>query len=106
MRRTVMLLSLPAALLLPAEPANAVCVSSTGVTVCPTVFTCGPGSIVQMTAVGVSGRGTASCGGGVASCPVFRVGCNAIDTATSFGVLTCAAEGQVVATCTVTIAAT
>lgn len=106
MRRSVLLLSLPAALLLPAESANAACVSSTGITVCPPVYTCGPGSFVQVTVVGVSGRGTASCGGGTASCPVFRVGCTALDRASSFGVLTCSAEGQVVATCTVTLAAT
>lgn len=107
MRRPIVLLAVPTAMfLLPAPSASAVCVSSTGITVCPTIYTCGPGSVISMTAVGTTGRGTASCGGGTASCMVFRVGCNALGTATSAGILTCSATGTVVATCSVTIAAT
>lgn len=105
MRRTAMLLVLPAALaVLPADAASAACVSSSaGVTVCPTVFVCLPGSIVSVSVVGV-GTGTASCGGAVADCISFRVSCSAIDTAQSTGTLTCTATHKAVATCTVTVA--
>lgn len=101
MRRPAVLLAVPAALfLLPAPTASAACVSSSGITVCPTVFTCGPGSVVELTVLGLTGSGSASCGGATASCYAFQIGCTAIDVATSAGVLTCSASGRVVATCT------
>ena len=75
-------------------------------TVCPTIYTCGPLSVIQVTVAGLTGYGAASCGGGLADCYAFQVGCTAIDTASSSGVLTCSSTGRVVATCTVTIGAT
>ena len=104
MRRTPMLLALPAlAMLLPAQPASAACVSGTGVTACPPVYDCVAGSVVVVTVVGV-GTGTASCGGAVASCYAFRAGCTRSATAQSAGTLTCAATHNAVAFCTVTVA--
>lgn len=101
MRRAVLVLTLPAALLLPAPSASAACVSSTGVTACPPVYTCGPGSVVSVVVTGVAGTGSASCGGATADCIAFRFGCNATATASSYGVLTCSSSHTVVATCTV-----
>jgi hypothetical protein len=106
MRRTAVLLVLPAAIaFVPAQPASAACVSSSGVTACPPVYTCFPNGTVSVRVVGV-GSGTASCGGGVAQCFSFRASCNASDTVQSSGTLTCSATGTAVAACTVTIAAT
>lgn len=105
MRRTVLLLTLPATLLLPAPSASAACVSSTGITVCPPVHRCGPGSVVTVVITGVAGYGSASCGGATAECIAFRFGCSDVATASSTGVLTCTSSRTVVATCTVSPAA-
>ena len=104
MRRLVVL-ALPVLLgLVPTSSANAACVSSSGITACPTVFTCTPNSTIRVTVVG-SGSGTASCGGGTATCYSFRVTCSDDARATSFGVLTCSSTGTAVATCSVVVAA-
>ena len=106
MRRSAILLTLPAVIaLLPAQSASAACVSSSGVTACPTIYNCFPNGTVSVTVVGV-GSGTASCGGGVASCFSPRVNCDASDTVQSTGTLSCSSTGTAVAICTVTIAAT
>lgn len=106
MRRTAVLLALPAVtLLLPAQPASAACVSGTGVTACPPVYACFPNGTVSVRVVGV-GTGTASCGGGVAGCLSFRVSCTDCATTTAAGTLTCEATHSAVAICTVTVAAT
>lgn len=106
MRRTALFLVLPAAIaLLPTSPASAACVSSSGVTACPTVFACFPNGTVSVRVVGI-GSGSASCGGGVASCASFRVSCTRSDTVTGTGTLTCSSSGTAVAYCSVTIAAT
>lgn len=102
MRRSFVLLAVPAAaFLLPAPSASAACTSSSGVTVCPPVYTCGNGSIVTVQVVGGIGRGTASCDGASATCTVIRALCTASDNATSSGVLSCSSTGNVVAICTV-----
>lgn len=98
-RRAALLLTLPAALL-HAPTASAACVTSTGITVCPPVYTCGPGSIVTVTVVGV-GAGSASCGGATATCYSFRAACSDTATASSYGVLTCSHDaGRAAVTCT------
>ena len=104
MRRRTALLAVPVLLtVLPANSASAACVSSSGITACPRVYTCVAYSTVTVTVVG-SGNGTASCGGGTAFCTSFRVECSDTATSTSSGVLTCSSTGTAVATCTVTLA--
>ena len=109
MRRSL-LLALPALLaLVPAAPSSAgfgQCVSTGGVTVCPTaVSRCTAGERVGVTVVG-SGQGTASCGGVSASCYAFRVTCSDTSArATTSGILTCSATNAAVAYCAVLIEA-
>lgn len=96
------LLPLAAVLALTPGPASAgvgQCVSSGGVTVCPSaVMRCTPGDTVAVRVAGI-GTGRASCGGMAAECYSFRVTCDDTAGPTSSGILTCYADQNAVAYC-------
>lgn len=105
MRRLLLAGLLALAPLSPATAGQGACVSTGGVTACPTaVNRCSVNDTIRVTVYG-AGQGTASCGGATASCFSVRVTCTDDARATSSGALTCSATGSAVAICAVVIAA-
>jgi hypothetical protein len=96
--RRLLLAGLLAAAAVPASPAHAgpaVCVSALNVPVC--AGTCQNGDPITVVVVGTSAQnGTASCGGGSASCTAFRVPCTDTGTAGGSGQLHCGGSAPVV----------
>ena len=96
--RRLLLAGLLAAAAIPASPAHAgpaVCVTAANFPVC--AGTCSPGDPITVIVLGVSARGTASCGGGEADCTAYKVPC--IDTsgrASGSGQLNCSGTAPVV----------